>query len=113
MIWCLPLVVLVATAYSNSPFLVVIWPALLVWMGVACLVNARRCGRRHCYVTGPFFLVLAVISLLFGLHVISLGPRGWQTLSRVLLIGSFVLYCVPEWIWGRYVAANQSRQSED
>jgi len=33
-------------------------------MGGACLVNAVRCGRLHCYVTGPFFL-LGAIGLVF------------------------------------------------
>jgi hypothetical protein len=32
-------------------------------MGVACIVNALRCGRVHCYLTGPFFLLMAVIAL--------------------------------------------------
>src|SRR6266436_8298062 len=39
-------------------------------MGVGCLVNVSRCGRLHCYITGPVFLlagdyvVLAEFSLL-------------------------------------------------
>lgn len=112
-IWWIPTAILVATAFSNSPLSVVIWPVLLVWMGAACLINARRCGRRHCYVTGPFFLVLAVVSLLYGLHLLNLGPQGWRTLAVVLLLGSCVLNCVPEWIWGRYVAANHSQQAQE
>ena len=41
-----------------------IWIVALLWMGGACLVNAVRCGRLHCYVTGPFFL-LGAIGLVF------------------------------------------------
>jgi hypothetical protein len=61
-VWWIPAAVLVAAAFSNSPYLVVIWPTLLAWMGGACLVNARRCGRRHCYLTAPFFLAPPLFS---------------------------------------------------
>jgi hypothetical protein len=110
LIWCLPAAILVATALSNSPYRVLIWPIALTWMGGACLVNAKRCGRRHCYVTGPFFLALAIASLLYGLGILSLGPRGWQILSAILLVGSVALTCLPEWIWGRYVARKSPRK---
>jgi hypothetical protein len=60
-------------------------------MGVACLLNVRRCGRTHCYFTGPFFLVLAAMGLLYGLGVLPLGARGWSTLSLALVIGSVVI----------------------
>lgn len=29
-------------------------------MGLACLANAARCRRMHCYFTGPYFLLLAL-----------------------------------------------------
>jgi hypothetical protein len=110
LIWCIPTAILVATAVSNSPYQAVIWPIVLTWMGGACLTNARRCGRRHCYLTGPFFLGLALASLLYGLGVLRLGIRGWQTLAAILLVGSFALTCLPEWIWGRYLTRNLPRQ---
>jgi len=113
LIWWIPTVILVAAAFSNSSLLVVIWPTLLAWMGGACLVNAKRCGRRHCYLTGPFFLVLAVVSLLYGLQILDLGVYGWKTLAGILLVGSCALTCLPEWIWGRYLAAGPSRQPSE
>ena len=48
-------------------YFVIVWPTVLTSMGVACFLNARRCGRIHCYFTGPLFLVLAGIGLLYGL----------------------------------------------
>jgi len=48
-------------------------------MGVACLLNALRCGRTHCYVTGPFFLILAGVALLYRIGILPLGARGWST----------------------------------
>jgi hypothetical protein len=45
-------------AGAPSRLRAVVWIAMLVWMGLACLANARRCGRTHCYYTGPFFLCM-------------------------------------------------------
>jgi hypothetical protein len=68
-------------------------------MGVACLINARRCGRVHCYFTGPFFLLVSVASLLRGLGIISVE---WAWIGGIALAGGILLSCVPEWIWGKY-----------
>lgn len=97
--WGIPAVVLIM---SPVRYFVVVWPSVLTFMGVACLLNARRCGRMHCYFTGPFFLMLALVGLLYGLDLVSLGARGWSTLSIVLVVGGFALICVPEWLLGRY-----------
>jgi hypothetical protein len=53
-LWYLPaLAVLIGLAwFQGRPWL---WfPAFSV-MAVACLANAARCGRLHCYVTGPVY----------------------------------------------------------
>lgn len=102
LLWVVPAIILAVTAGIGSPYLVIIWPVLLTFMGGACLVNAKRCDRLHCYITGPFFLILAGLSLLYGLGAVSLGPHGWQWLTDVLLIGGCVLTCVPEWLFGKY-----------
>jgi hypothetical protein len=99
LIWGIPAGALFA---SPQRYLVLVWPVLLTFMGAACILNAGRCGRVHCYVTGPFFLLLAVLSLLYGVGVLPLGAHGWSTLSALLVIGSVVLICVPEWFVGRY-----------
>jgi hypothetical protein len=54
--WGMPAALLII---SPAQYFVIVWPTLLTFMGVACLLNARRCGRIHCYFTGPFFLLLA------------------------------------------------------
>ena len=97
--WGSPAAVLIM---SPVQYFVIVWPAALAFMGLACLLNARRCGRVHCYVTGPFFLLLAVVGLLYGLGVVPLGARGWSMLSIALVVGSVVFVCVPEWLFGRY-----------
>lgn len=100
--WCLPAAILLVSPVLGERYLVVIWPIVLTFMGSACLLNARRCGRVHCYLTGPFFLLLAAVALLHGLGLVPLGRNGWGRLAEVLVVGSVLLLCGPEWLLGRY-----------
>lgn len=43
-------------------------------MGIACVVNAARCGRFHCYVIAPFFLLAAVYVTLAEIHLVAMNP---------------------------------------
>ena len=102
-LWGLPVMALGASgALLPAHALVFVWPPAIALMGAACLLNARRCGRVHCYATGPFLLIVAALALLYGIGVLPLGPHGWSLLSEVLLVGALVLCCVPEWLFGRY-----------
>lgn len=80
----------------------VIWSVALAWAGIACVANACRSGRLHCYLTGPFFLLLAVASLVHSFAVVSLGPHGWTWIGGVFVVGAPLLTIVPERIWGTY-----------
>jgi hypothetical protein len=62
-LWYLPaLAVLIGLALPHGrPWF---WIPAFSVMGVACLANAARCGRLHCYVTGPVFLLTAIYVLL-------------------------------------------------
>jgi hypothetical membrane protein len=71
-------------------------------MGVACTINAARCGRVHCYITGPFFVLMAVATLLYGVGILPLGAKGWSLLSLTILVGALALCCLPELFWGKY-----------
>ena len=75
-------------------------------MGVACIVNAPRCGRVHCYLTGPFFLLMALIALSYGLGILNLGGNGWNLLGLMTLIGAIALWCLPEMLLGKYRQRN-------
>jgi hypothetical protein len=68
----------------------------------ACLVNARRCGRRHCFYTGPLFLLAALASLLYGLGVLPLGANGWGWIVGIAVVGSLFFCCVLEELLGKY-----------
>jgi len=59
MLWGFPgLAMLGALGLDPTPRAVV-WTVMLSVMGLACIVNSRRCGRTHCRFTGPFLIVMA------------------------------------------------------
>src|SRR5215472_19366666 len=70
--------------------------------GGACSVNAFRCGRVHCYLTGPFFFLMALIASSYGLGILRLGGMGWNLLGLITLIGTAALWYLPEMLWGKY-----------
>lgn len=100
----LPALALVVTGFFRLSvgWHTAIWTAALTILGAACTANAARCGRTHCYLTGPFFLLMALLTLLFGLGVIPLGTRGWDLIGMTTLIGAAVLCCLPELFLGKY-----------
>ena len=102
LLWGLPTAALVLSIFASPILKTAAWSISLLWMGAACLVNAARCGRMHCYFTGPFFLLLAIASFLHGSGIVSLGPNGWRWLGITLLVGWLILHYVPERVWGKY-----------
>jgi hypothetical protein len=101
--WGLPSAALAVGIFLEPGARTLVWAVALVWMGAACLMNARRCGRRHCYLTGPFFLIMAVATLLHGSGAVWLGPNGWLWLGATIIAGGYgALWYLPERIWGKY-----------
>ncbi|MEZ5997016.1 MAG: hypothetical protein R3C25_14830 [Hyphomonadaceae bacterium] len=79
------------------------WSLALAWMGVACLINARRCSRLHCYFSGPILLVGAASIAAVGFAGLELGP-GALPVTIIATLGLAALTYVLELIWGRYVS---------
>jgi peptidoglycan/LPS O-acetylase OafA/YrhL len=106
----LPIAALLASGFFDigQGWRTAVWVAALSTMGIACLVNARRCGRVHCYATGPFFLLMALVALLYGLGQLPIGQNGWNFIGGVVLVGAVILCCVPEALLGRYRPPNRS-----
>jgi hypothetical protein len=104
LLFWLPIIVLIVSGFIpiGQALRTVVWVAALSVMGTSCVVNALRCARVHCYATGPFFLAMAVVALLYGLSVIPLGKDGWNFIGGAVLIGALVLCCLPEALLGRY-----------
>jgi hypothetical protein len=103
-VFWLPAAVLVASAFVPLSMVsrTAIWVVCLTTVGIGCVVNAFRCGRTHCYFTGPFFLLLALLALLFGLGIAPLGARGWNIIALAAAVGAILLCCLPETYFGRY-----------
>jgi hypothetical protein len=74
----------------------------LAWMGVACILNARRCGRTHCRFTGPYYLVMIVPVFALGLCVVPAGLSGWLVLGAFIILGSKALWWATERAWGKF-----------
>jgi hypothetical protein len=69
LLWGLPVAALIVGSYWQKGRLLLWIPAFLV-MGVACLANAARCGRVHCYITGPLSLFAIVYVVLAKFHLV-------------------------------------------
>ena len=108
LLYWLPAIAIVAVgplAISNG-WRAVVWTVALATMGMACIVNALRCGRVHCYLTGPFLLLMALAALSYGLGSLHLGGNGWNLLGLITLIGTIALWFLPEMFLGKYRQRN-------
>ena len=100
--WWLPKLAIFLTIFVAVSFRTVVWVIALLWMGTACILNAKRCGRTHCRYTGPYYLaiILPVLALAFG--PLSASTYTWIALALLILIGGWVIRRVSEQKWGRY-----------
>jgi len=81
-----------------------LWSVAFLVGGAACVANATRCGRTHCYFTGPLYLGLSAASALIGVGAIS---WSWLWVGSAFLIGTLLAY-VPEFLGKRYVHGSSS-----
>lgn len=70
----------------------------MVVAGTGCLVNASRCGRFHCYFTGPLYLLGAAATLLSAFGIV---PLQWPWIFLSMFVGT-VLAFIPEWVGPKY-----------
>src|SRR5580700_6804202 len=100
--WWLPQGAIIAGLFVALPARTVIWIVALAWMGTACILNARRCGRTHCRFTGPYYLAMILPVLTFGEGIVPSGFYGWLALGAVILLGSKVILWATERAWGKF-----------
>jgi hypothetical protein len=101
-VWKLPLVVFMAGFFTGPTVRAVLWTVSLGVAGAGCLVNAARCGRVHCYFTGPLFLIGAGVSLAHGVGLVSLSAAWWIGIGVAMILGDSALILLPERVWGKY-----------
>lgn len=85
----------------------VIWIVALAWMGTACILNARRCGRTHCRFTGPYYLAMIIPVLALGSGVVSAGLYAWVALGVVIILGDKIVWWATERAWGKFSTLTQ------
>ena len=100
--WWLPHAAILAGLFVPITARAVIWIIALIWMGTACILNARRCNRTHCRYTGPYYLVMSAPVLALGAGVISAGIYGWMCLGVFILGGGGLLWWATERTWGKF-----------
>lgn len=106
--WGIPILAIVSTNFVRGVLsfegVILILAGAFAWMGIGCLINAQRCKRRHCYLSGPVFLAGAAGVLLVGFEAVDFGRYGlvYVTWGTFLLVA---LTFIPEAIWGRYRGA--------
>lgn len=100
--WWVPQAAIVVALSASVSLRAVVWLVALIWIGTACVLNSRRCGRTHCRYTGPYYLAMIVPVLVLASGVISAGFSGWLMLGVVILAGGKIIWWVTEFAWGRF-----------
>lgn len=98
--WGLPQAAIVAGLLVAPPLRAAIWVAALSWMGIACILNARRCRRTHCRFTGPYYLAMIVPVL--ALSVVAVNFYGWLIAGALILSGGKIIWWATERAWGKF-----------
>lgn len=101
--WCVPLTLAIAmSATIHVPRIIAgVWVIALAWMGIGCLLNARRCHRLHCYFSAPILLLGSLVTGLVGFDVMRLGSHALNNVISLALLLALLSF-VPEMIWGKY-----------
>ncbi len=96
-LWYVPiLLVIVGSSWDRERLW--LWVPAFAVMGASCLANAVRCGRIHCYITGPLFLLAAVFVALSAWGMVVLHPG----LFLLVVLGTCCLAQCAEILFGKY-----------
>ena len=102
LVWGLPAAVMLLALLLQPGLRAAVWIAMLIWMGLACVANARRCGRTHCHYTGPFFLGIAAVIAAYAAGIVSLGGEPWLLLGTLIVAGNALIWWGSERLLGTY-----------
>jgi hypothetical protein len=108
MAWWVPTALIVAGLLASVPQRTGIWVAALAWMGLACLLNARRSGRTHCRFTGPYYLLMIVPTLVLGMMDAPL--YAWLVLAAFAFLGDKIIWWSTEHAWGTFTSTKHAER---
>jgi len=100
--WWIPQAVILAGLLVPVSVRAALWIIALLWMGTACILNARRCGRTHCRYTGPYYLAMVAPVLVLASGAVSVDFYGWLVLGFLILAGSKIIWWATERAWGKF-----------
>ena len=100
--WWVPQSAIIASLFSAVSLRTLIWVVALIWMGAACIVNAKRCARTHCRYTGPYYLAMIAPVLALGSGILEADFLGWLVLAVIILVGSKLIWWATERAWGKF-----------
>ncbi len=86
-----------------------LWIPSLAVAGSACVANASRCGRLHCFVTGPLFLLGALATLLDASGLVMID---WRWILVAVAVGTAAGYGL-EWVRGKYAGAQPTSEGSN
>ena len=101
--WWIPQAAILAGLLVPTPVRAAIWIMALFWMGTACILNARRCGRTHCRYTGPYYLAMIAPVLVLASGIVSADFYAWLVLGVLILAGSKIIWWATERAWGKFL----------
>jgi hypothetical protein len=100
--WGMPIALGVSTNFWGLPpaQTAIPWAIAFAWMGTGCALNALRCGRRHCFISGPVLWLGAIATGLVALGVLSSRNTLGAIVNGTLALAA--LSFLSERFWGLY-----------
>src|SRR5262249_28478966 len=106
--WRIPQAIIVVALFVPTPARAGIWIIALIWMGTACILNSRWCGRTHCRYTGPYYLAMIAPVVVLASGVISVAFYAWLSRAVFILGASMIIWLATERAWGKFLRHDDS-----
>ncbi len=108
--WGLPVVAFLLAALLSPGPRAFVWGGALLWAGIGCFINSRRCGRLHCHITGPLWGLGGVVVFLHGLGI---APIRGSWIAIGIVSGTIVAFSL-EWLRGStYLTRSRHGKTEE